>query len=124
RVLCGEQNDIDDLHRLPLWLWQRLHNDRPQAGLLVEMLAPAQQPLVDQAYATGSSSAALKEQLQWSPGWPWELYGPVVRWALDKQVPLYAANLDRSEISELYRNPPPLSPRYSEVAVAELRETI
>ena len=43
---------------------------------------------------------------------------------LDKQVPLYAANLDRSEISELYRNPPPLSPRYSEVAVAELRETI
>lgn len=124
RVLLGEQHDNDDHHRLQLWLLQRLHSERPQAGLLLEMLTPAQQPLVDQAYATGSSSAALKEQLQWNPGWPWELYGPVVRWALDEQVPLYAANLDRSEISELYRNPPPLSPRYSEVAVAELRETI
>lgn len=99
RVLLGEQHDNDDHHRLQLWLLQRLHSERPQAGLLLEMLTPAQQPLVDQAYATGSSSAALKEQLQWNPGWPWELYGPVVRWALDEQVPLYAANLDRSEIS-------------------------
>src|SRR5690606_37145075 len=124
RVLLGEQHDNDDHHRLKLWLLQRLHSERPQASLLLEVLTPAQQPLVDQAYATGSSSAALKEQLQWNPGWPWELYGPVVRSALDQQEPQDAANLGRSMIRVQYRTPPPTPPRYSEVAVAELSETL
>src|SRR5690554_7820489 len=124
RVLLGEQHDNDDHHRLQLWLLQRLQQQRPQASLLLEMLTPSQQPLVDQLYGSELQPEQLAEQLQWSPGWDWQQYGPIVSWGLETGLNLQAANLDRPEISELYRNPPPTSPRYSEAALAELRETI
>ena len=124
RVLLGEQHDNDDHHRLQLWLLQRLQQQRPQASLLLEMLTPSQQPLIDQLYGSELQPEQLAEQLQWSPGWDWQQYGPIVSWGLETGLNLQAANLDRPEISELYRNPPPTSPRYSEAALAELRETI
>ena len=124
RVLLGEQHDNDDHHRLQLWLLQRLQQQRPQASLLLEMLTPSQQPLVDQLYGSEIQPEQLVEQLQWNPGWDWQQYGPIVGWALATGLPLQAANLDRPEISELNRNPPPTSPRYSEAALSELRETI
>ena len=126
RVLLGEQHDNDDHHRLQLWLLQRLQELRPQASLLLEMLTPSQQPAVD-SLQNGDIEAQpeqLAEQLHWSTGWDWNSYGPIVTWALETDVNLRAANLDREEIGTLYRTPAAVSPRYSEQALAELRETI
>lgn len=126
RVLLGEQHDNDDHHRLQLWLLQRLHQQRPQASLLLEMLTPAQQPALDELQngTADLQSDQLPEQLQWNPGWPWDAYGPIVSWALDSGIRLSAANLDRDEIGALYHDPVRVSPRYPEPVLAELRQTI
>lgn len=125
-VLVGEQHDNEDHHRLQLWLLQRLHQQRPQASLLLEMLTPSQQSAVDELQQSGRVVPAeqLPERLQWNPGWDWSMYGPIVSWALETELRLGAANLDRADISESYSNPPPVSPRYTESALAELQHTI
>jgi len=126
QVLVGEQHDNDDHHRLQLWLLQRLQQQRSQASLLLEMLTPSQQPAVD-SLQNGDIEVQpeqLAEQLNWGPGWDWDVYGPIVTWALKAGINLHAANLDREEISTLYRTPAAVSPRYSDQALAELRETI
>lgn len=125
-VLVGEQHDNVDHHQLQLWLLQRLQEQRPQASLLLEMLTPSQQSAVD-SLQNGDIEAQpeqLAEQLNWSSGWDWNLYGPIVTWALQGGINLRAANLDREEIRTLYRTPVAVSPRYSSQALAELRETI
>jgi len=126
QVLVGEQHDNDDHHRLQLWLLQRLQEQRSQASLLLEMLTPSQQPAVDslQSGDIAVQPEQLAEQLNWGPGWDWDVYGPIVTWALEAGINLHAANLDREEISTLYRTPAAVSPRYSDQALAELRETI
>ena len=125
-VLVGEQHDNVDHHQLQLWLLRQLQQQRPQGSLLLEMLTPSQQPAVDslQNDDIEAQPEQLAEQLDWSPGWDWSLYGPIVIWALEEGVNLRAANLDREEITTLYRTPAAVSPRYSDQALAELRETI
>lgn len=125
-VLVGEQHDNVDHHQLQLWLLRQLQQQRPQASLLLEMLTPSQQPAVDalQQRGDGDDSSDLEQQLKWNPGWDWALYGPLVEWALDNSVPLRAANLDAEDITALYREPAPLSPRYGEPALTELRDVI
>lgn len=125
QVVVGEQHDNVDHHRLQLWLLQQLQHQRPQASLLLEMLTPSQQPAVDALQQQSQAEVADPEQqLQWNPGWDWALYGPLVEWALGNGVPLRAANLDADEITQLYRDPAPLSPRYGEAALAELQAVI
>jgi uncharacterized iron-regulated protein len=48
----------------------------------------------------------LPGALDWSPGWDWNLYGPVVEFALPQPYPVLAANLDRTEIQRIYRQMP------------------
>lgn len=126
QVLVGEQHDNVDHHRLQLWLLQQLQHQRPQASLLLEMLTPSQQPAMDvlQQQSFQGDVTDPEQQLQWNPGWDCTLYGPLVEWALKNAVPLRAANLDADEITQLYRDPAPLSPRYGEAALTELREVI
>lgn len=125
-ILMGEQHDNEDHHRLQLWLLQRLHQQRTQASVLLEMLTPSQQPALDRVQ-DGSETVPedqLQEYLQWSPGWEWHFYAPILGWALDSHIRLTAANLDRQEISLLYRNPVKVSPRYSEQALEEIQRTL
>lgn len=112
RVLIGERHDNPDHHALQLWLLQAMAQQRRQGSLLLEMLVPAQQPLVDQARAAiadGQRRAELPARLDWSDGWPWSLYGPLVEYGLRQPGSLLAANLDRDEIGRLYRQPVTLS---------------
>ncbi len=106
RVSVGEQHDNPDHHALELWLLQALEQQRPQGSVLLEMLNPDQQTKVDNA--RGQSIADLPAALAWQKGWEWSLYGPLVRHALAQPYPLLAANLDRSEITSIYKNRPAL----------------
>lgn len=111
RVLVGEQHDNPDHHALQLWLLRALEQRREQGSLLLEMLAQGQQPLADdvaQQLKEGMQIDDLPKALEWSNGWPWALYGPIVRHGLVQDYGLRAANLDRAEIMTIYRQQPVL----------------
>ena len=111
RVIVGEQHDNPDHHQVQLWLLQALAQRRVQGSLLLEMLTPQQQAAVDQlrARSPGQWPADLPAALAWQPGWDWNLYGPIVRYALAQPYPLLAANLDGPEVRRLYKEAPTLS---------------
>ncbi|PMY59885.1 MULTISPECIES: ChaN family lipoprotein [Pseudomonas] len=116
RVIVGEQHDHPEHHALQLWLLQAMTTQRTQGSLLLEMLTPDQQPRVDslrQHKAAQGLPDDLPGALAWSPGWDWALYGPVVRYALLQPYPLLAANLDSSEVRDIYRQAPALSGEHS-----------
>lgn len=109
RVILGERHDHPDHHQLQRWLLEQLHARRPQGALVMEMLQPDQQPLVDALQAQPlPADAELSAQLQWQPGWDWSLYGPLVRWGLTQPQRLLAANLNRDQLMAFYRAPPAL----------------
>lgn len=109
RVIIGEQHDNADHHAAQLWVLQALSERRPQGSLLLEMLTPDQQPKVDAVRRCALASADLPAALAWQDGWDWNLYGPIVQFALAQPYPLLAANLDNHEIRAFYRQPPVLS---------------
>lgn len=116
RVLVGEQHDNPDHHALQLWLLQVLADRRRQGSLLLEMINPDQQASVDTARANigrGVYPPDLGVALQWQKDWDWELYGPVVRYALVQPYPLLSANLDTAEVVSIYKQPPAMDGKLS-----------
>ena len=95
---------------------QSLGERRAQGSLLLEMLTPDQQPRVDDVRHASTPPADLPAALAWQAGWDWNLYGPIVRFALTQPYPLLAANLDTLEVRAVYANPPPLSGSRSNAA--------
>ena len=124
RVLVGEQHDNPDHHALQLWLSRELSRLRPQGSVLMEMLNPDQQNKVDQAQKTARAGQAINDPfdtLAWQPGWDWSLYGPLVLHQLRQPYPLLAANLDRTEIMQIYRQRPTLAGERSGAAEVQAR---
>ena len=109
RVLVGEKHDNPDHHALQLWLLRALQAQRPQGSLLLEMLQPEQQPLVDKLEAQQTLPADLPKALAWEEGWDWQLYGPIVTHALQGDIALFAANLSPAQMRHAYRQPAALS---------------
>lgn len=110
RVIVGEKHDNPYHHQVENWLVQSLPLLRPQGSVLMEMLTPGQQPLVDRVKKglqinPDISAAQVAQQLNWQKGWDWSMYGDVVIAAMKAPYPLLAANLDRSEIMAFYQNP-------------------
>lgn len=116
RVIVGEQHDNRDHHELQRWLLQVLGEQRPSGSLLLEMLTPDQQVRVDDVRHTSTLPADLPGALAWAPGWDWNLYGPIVRFALIQPYPLLAANLDTVEVRAFYAQPPVLNGARSNAA--------
>jgi len=113
RVVVGERHDNPDHHALQLWLLQSLAGQRAQGSLLLEMLTPAQQSRIDSVRQLPALPKDLPDALAWSPGWDWNLYGPIVEFALAQRYPLLAANLDAAEIQRFYRQLPSLQGAHS-----------
>ena len=109
RLIIGEQHDNPDHHQLQLWLLQQLNERREQGSLLLEMLTPDQQARVDNVRRAASPPGDLPAALAWQSEWDWNLYGPIVRYALPQPFPLLAANLDSAEVRAVYARPPVLS---------------
>lgn len=105
RVLVGEKHDNPDHHALQLWLLRALQQRRAQGSLLLEMLQPEQQARVDALMGQAQLPHDLPKALAWEDGWDWQLYGPIVREALQHPVPLLAANLSPAEMRQAYRRP-------------------
>ncbi|CAM3924330.1 ChaN family lipoprotein [Ectopseudomonas alcaliphila] len=132
RVLVGEQHDNPDHHALQLWLLRELSRLRPQGSVSMEMLNPDQQNKVDQAQAAARAGQEITDPfdtLAWQPGWDWSLYGPLVLHQLRQPYPLLAANLDRVDIMQIYRQRPTLQGKHSSASdvqerlLADIRES-
>lgn len=132
RVLVGEQHDNPDHHALQLWLLRELAARRAQGSVLMEMLNPDQQARIEQAQGLARAGESLGDPfdaLAWQAGWAWSLYGPLVSHALRQPYPLLAANLDRGEIMQIYRQRPALrgaassAPAVQEALFADIRES-
>ena len=129
RLIVGEQHDNRDHHQLQLWLLQSLGEQRPQGSLLLEMLTPDQQQRVDDVRHAATPPENLPAVLAWQEGWDWDLYGPIVRFALTQPYPLLAANLDKLEVRAVYAKSPALSGSRSnaasvkEVLLAQISES-
>ncbi|MFI8745230.1 ChaN family lipoprotein [Pseudomonas sp. NPDC077186] len=124
RVLVGEQHDNPDHHALQLWLSRELAKRRPQGSVLLEMLTPDQQDKVAAAQAAaraGRLPGDPFDALNWQPGWDWSLYGPLVLHQLRQPYPLLAANLDRAEIGQIYRQRPLLQGERSAATEVQAR---
>ncbi|WP_416778394.1 ChaN family lipoprotein [Xenorhabdus budapestensis] len=109
RVIVGEKHDNPYHHQIELWLVQQLEQKRPHGSVLLEMINPDQQEKVDKvkSWLQGNPTVRderIKNLLAWQQGWPWELYGKLVVELMKAPYPLLAANLDRSEIDQAYKN--------------------
>ncbi|MDZ3995380.1 ChaN family lipoprotein [Pseudomonas sp. Teo4] len=128
RVIVGEKHDNPDHHALQLWLLRAVQTQRPQGSLLLEMLQPDQQPRVDAVQQQAQLPQDLAKALAWEDGWDWDLYGPIVREALQAHVPLLAANLSPEQMRQAYRQPQPLpgtrsnSPAVKAALLEQVRE--
>ena len=116
RVIVGEQHDNRDHHQLQLWLLQDLGERRTQGSLLLEMLTPSQQSRVDAVRQASPPPADMPAALAWQRGWDWNLYGPIVEFAVQQPYPLLAANLDDGEVRSTYATPPSLSGSHANAA--------
>lgn len=124
RVLVGEQHDNPDHHALQLWLSRELAARRPQGSVLMEMIGPGQQAAVDRAQAetrAGRPPADAYAALDWQAGWDWGLYGALVQYQLRQPYPLLAANLERAEIMDIYRQRPALEGPASSAPVVQAK---
>ncbi|MEQ1976742.1 ChaN family lipoprotein [Xenorhabdus sp. SGI240] len=109
RVIVGEKHDNPYHHQIELWLVQQLGQKRPQGSVLLEMINPNQQEKVNKVKSWLQSNPIVREEriqnlLAWQQGWPWKWYGDLVMELMRASYPLLAANLDRSEVEQAYRN--------------------
>jgi len=97
-VLLGEKHDNPDHHRLQAELFDVMLAAGRRPALVMEMLDTEVQPALDRFRATDSRDAdALGRAVDWNEaGWQWPFYRPLLERALQRGLPIAAANLSRA----------------------------
>ena len=121
RLIIGEQHDQLSHHQIEQWLVQQLQGQRPQGSVLLEMLNPDQQARVDKLKPWLETDPVVRpehvtEMLAWQPSWKWEQYGELVMTVMRAPYPVWSANLDRSEIKQLFVDRPAVQGKHSNLA--------
>ena len=121
RLIIGEQHDQLSHHQIEQWLVQQLQGQRPQGSVLLEMLNPDQQARVDKLKPWLQTDPVVRpehvtEMLAWQPSWKWEQYGELVMTVMRAPYSVWSANLDRSEIKQLFVDRPAVQGKHSNLA--------
>lgn len=123
-LLLGEKHDNPDHHLLQLEITQMLAQANRLAAISMEMMDSAVQPKLDVIASRDlDSMEALEAYLDWdSDGWDWGFYGPLLRAALDFKIPLFAGNISREAMMEVYasQEQSPWQSTVSETVMAQL----
>jgi uncharacterized iron-regulated protein len=103
-VLLGEQHDNVDHHRLQAALLRAMTDAGRRPIVLFEMIDADDQSKLDAALAApraddARASDAIPRAVGWSErGWPvWEAYARIADVAIERDLPIVAANLPRRE---------------------------
>jgi uncharacterized iron-regulated protein len=120
-VLLGEKHDEAQQHQLQLGLLQHSRQLRPQAAVLLEMLASAQQRQVDrvkvwmeQGGKTGKRGLAAK--MAWNSQWDWTQYQDLLFDLMPQTTKVLAANPDPEAVQQAAHFVPQ-GPRSSDLKV-------
>jgi len=117
-LLIGEIHDNAAQHRLRLQ-WLDAIAGRRRVAIVLEQLDAARQDDLDRARAADAGSTdslpvrarRVAEAAGFDfRGWDWRFYGPVIELALRRELPLFAANLSRSESVAVVRGQAPAAP--------------
>lgn len=100
-LLIGEQHDHPDHHQLQTAILAKLADKNRLGAVAFEMANTEQQPLLDEWLGRGDD--VEPEQLNWSPGWPWERYQQQVRQALNHATRVIGADLPRTGQMQAYQ---------------------
>ena len=115
-VFLGEVHDNPEHHRLHRVALEALAAHGPPRLLAMEQFDDEHQAALDSARARGAGAEALADAGRFDRrGWGWEMYRPLVEFAIERGWPLAAANLSRREARAIVADParsglPPASP--------------
>jgi len=102
-ILLGEVHDHPLHHRLRRQWLEAIARHR-RFVLAMEQFDADRQPDIDRARAGRLSARALAEAAGFQfNGWDWDLYGPFVQLALERDLPLVGANLSTSQARGIAR---------------------
>lgn len=105
-VLLGETHDNPEHHRLQRIALEAIAARGDQRALAMEQFDREHQPALDAARAEGADAEALADAGRFDrKGWNWNLYQPLVEFAVARGWPLVAANLSRSEARAVMSEP-------------------
>lgn len=102
-VLLGEQHDQVQHHRWQTQMLSALLAHENQITIGLEMLPKSSQPALDAWVAGQISLTEFLGQAAWYDTWRFdvELYMPLLNFARENRVPLYALNIPRDVISKI-----------------------
>jgi len=100
-VLLGEKHDAPDHHRLQREVLESLVRRGRKPSVVFEMLDVDEQPRVDEA-----RTAKDPEKAAFSQGWEWPLYKPIVAFAFETGLPVFAGNYPRAKIKASFHGTP------------------
>jgi uncharacterized iron-regulated protein len=111
-LLLGEKHDNPDHHTLQLLVTEAILQSNKLYALSMEMMDSTIQPKLDLISDQDFDSLDdLKNYLEWdSDGWNWDFYSPLIQLAVNASVPIYAGNISRAAMQDVYaaEQPSPL----------------
>lgn len=103
-VLLGEVHDNAAQHALRLEAFRALLDSGARPALALEQFDRDRQPAIDRLLAqTPRPDADALIAAAGGKGWPWQHYRPFIALALDKGLPIVAANVSRDEARQVMR---------------------
>ncbi len=104
-ALLGEKHNNVDHHRLQAWITRELLAQGRKLAVAFEMFSADHAPMIAKHLAKAPrDGAGLGPATGWSKrGWPpWRNYRPIAQAALDRGLPLIAANLSRTTVNIIF----------------------
>lgn len=95
-ALLGETHDNPAHHEIQRRLLELMSAGPRRPALALEQIDSEWQSAVDAARGTGSTPEAVRKAGNVAAGWSWPLYEPLVTLALERNLPIVAANLSRT----------------------------
>lgn len=120
-VILGETHDNPEHHRLQRAALEALAAHGTQRALAMEQFDSEYQPALDAALARRADAEALADAGRFDrEGWGWAMYRPLVEFARQRDWPLVAGNLSRTEARAIVADPsrsglPPAEARVRQV---------
>lgn len=104
-ALLGETHNNADHHRLQAWITRELLAQGRKLAVAFEMFTADHAPMIAKHLAKApTDGAGLGPATGWPKrGWPpWRHYRPIAQAALDRGLPLIAANLSRTTVKIIF----------------------
>jgi uncharacterized iron-regulated protein len=93
-IYVGEKHHSPHDHSVQLWIVHALHQKDPSLAIGLEMVKRPFQASLDR-YLTGEiDEETFLSEVEWEDRWgyPFFLYRPILRYAKEKRIPVYALN--------------------------------